>query len=87
VAGGQQRVDGGVLGAGAVGEAVSGGPWGAAVRRCLALCLLLGRLGGGRAQARAMAGDAPLGGFAEVAPEVETVGNLDGSGCPDAGAF
>ncbi|MQY39803.1 hypothetical protein SRB17_78310 [Streptomyces sp. RB17] len=34
-----------------------------------------------------MAGDAPLGRFAEVAPEVEPVGDLDRGGRPDAGAL
>lgn len=66
VAGGQQRVDGGVLGVGAVGEPVPGGP------RCPAFgwCrrLLRHRLGEGCVKARAVAGDAPLDRFAEVAP-------------------
>lgn len=87
MAGGQQCVDGGVLGAGAVGEAVSGGPWRAAVRRCPGLWLPQGRVSCGRTQAGTMPGDATLRGLAGVAPEVEPVGNLDGGGCPDAGAF
>lgn len=48
VAGGQQRVDGGVLGAGAVGESVSGGPWRPTLGQFRSRSLLRRRLGEGR---------------------------------------
>jgi hypothetical protein len=86
VASGQQRVDGGVLGAGTVGEPVPGGPWRPVFGRRRSRNLLRRRLGEGRAEARAVAGDTPLGRFAEVAPQVEPVGDLDRGGRPDAGA-
>ncbi|GGQ64358.1 hypothetical protein GCM10010195_19880 [Kitasatospora griseola] len=46
--------------------------------------LLRHRLGEGRTEARAVEGDAPLGRFAEVAPEGESVRDLDYGGRPDA---
>ncbi len=85
VAGSQQCVDGGVLGAGAVGEPVSGGPRRPVLGRCRRV--LWCRLGEGRAEARAVARDASLSRFAEVAPEVEPIGNLDGGGRANAGAL
>lgn len=87
MAGGQQRVNGGVLGASTVREPVPGGPWRITVGRFWSQRLLCGRLGGGRAKAGPVAGDAPLGRFAEVAPQMEPVGDLDRGGRPDSGAL
>lgn len=90
VAGIQHRVDGGVPGPDAVGEPVAfPGRRQGLFGRCglLALFPVTGWFGSQDAQALAVTGDGPLGGLAEVVPQVPPVGNLSRLGCPGRGAF
>lgn len=86
--GGQQFVNGRVLGASAVGETMSGRPG-----RSQRVFELL-RLGDGLRwlwrqdpQASTVGCDAPLGGFAQVVPQVPPVRHLHRLGRPGGGAF
>lgn len=87
VAGFQQGVDGGVPGPDAVGEPVAlprrGGCF---LERSGIIGFLSGRLGDEDAQSLAVPGDGPLGGLAEVVPQVPPVSDLDRLGCPGRGA-
>lgn len=85
VTGGEESVDGGVLGAGAFGEPVPCRP--GRRRGRLRLFLRLLRLSRRGAQAAAVPVDALLGGFSQVVPEMPSVGDLEGLWGAAGGSF